>query len=137
MFGPFEFRFFICLCGDGMTVQLLSPHRRHLLWSAFVIHRISGILLALFLPLHFWVLSQALHDPAALDGFLYWTDFWYVKLAEYCLVFLLGAHFFGGLRLMALEALPWSSLQKTWAALALALSLIVATLFFLSAVNYG
>tara|TARA_B100000900_G_C20471172_1_gene671456 strand:- start:353 stop:715 length:363 start_codon:yes stop_codon:yes gene_type:complete len=120
-----------------MTTRILLAHRRHLLWSAFLIHRISGVLLALFLPLHFWILSQALHDPETLNGFLHWTDFWYVKLAEYGLVFLLGAHFFGGLRLMALEALPWSPSQKTWAALALALSFIIATLFFLSAVNYG
>ena len=126
-----------CLCGDNMTTRILLAHRRHLLWSAFLIHRISGVLLALFLPLHFWILSQALHDPETLNGFLHWTDFWYVKLAEYGLVFLLGAHFFGGLRLMALEALPWSPSQKTWAALALALSFIIATLFFLSAVNYG
>ena len=120
-----------------MTLSSLPAHRRHLLWSAFLIHRLSGVLLAVFLPLHFWVLSQALRDPEALDGFLKWTDFWYVKLAEYGLVFLLGAHLFGGLRLMALDALPWSPAQKTWAAAALALSFSVATLFFLSAVNYG
>lgn len=120
-----------------MTGRLLPAHRRHLLWLVFLIHRLSGLLLALFLPLHFWVLSKALHEPQALDGFLQWTDLWYVKLAEYGLVFLLGAHLFGGMRLMALEALPWSSAQKTWAAAALALSLSVASLFFLSAVGYG
>lgn len=120
-----------------MTGPVLSAHRRHLLWSAFLIHRVSGVLLAVFLPVHFWVLSQALHDPAALDGFLQWTDFWYVKLAEYGLVFLLGAHLFGGLRLMAFEVLPWTGAQKTWAAAALALSFSTATLFFFSAVGYG
>ena len=83
------------------------------------------------------MLSRALQDPAALEGFLKWTDLWYVKLGEYLLVFLLGAHFFGGLRLMALEALPWSNRQKTYAALAFSLSFILATLFLFSAVQYG
>ncbi|MEC7246212.1 MAG: succinate dehydrogenase, partial [Pseudomonadota bacterium] len=82
-------------------------------------------------------LSLALRDPAALDGFLSWTDFWYVKLAEYGLVFLLSVHFFGGLRLLALEWLPWSSRQKTYAASALAAGFALATSFFLSATIYG
>ena len=112
-----------------MISYSLAPHRRNLLWSAFLLHRLSGVCLALFLPLHFWVLSQALHNPAALEGFLEWTDLWYVKLGEYILVFLLGAHFFGGLRLKAFEALPWSNRQKTFAASAFALSFILATLF--------
>ena len=135
--GTFSDGFVLRLCGDSMISYSLAPHRRNLLWSAFLIHRLSGLCLALFLPLHFWVLSRALHDPAALEGFLKWTDLWYVKLGEYLLVFLLGAHFFGGLRLMAFEALPWSNRQKTFAALAFALSFISATLFLFSAVQYG
>ena len=115
----------------------LSGHRKQLLWFAFILHRISGLVLALFLPLHFWVLSLALRDPAALDGFLSWTDFWYVKLAEYGLVFLLSVHFWGGLRLLALEWLPWSARQKTYAATALAAGFALATSFFLSATIYG
>jgi len=115
----------------------LSGHRKQSLRFAFILHRISGLVLALFLPLHFWVLSLALRDPAALDGFLSWTDFWYVKLAEYGLVFLLSVHFFGGLRLLALEWLPWSSRQKTYAASALAAGFALATSFFLSATIYG
>jgi fumarate reductase subunit D len=115
----------------------LSGHRKQSLWFAFILHRISGLVLALFLPLHFWVLSLALRDPAALDGFLSWTDFWYVKLAEYGLVFLLSVHFFGGLRLLALEWLPWSARQKTYAATALAAGFALATSFFLTATIYG
>ena len=37
----------------------LSGHRKQSLWFAFIMHRISGLVLALFLPLHFWVLSLA------------------------------------------------------------------------------
>ena len=44
--------------------------RGHAGFLAFVAHRVSGIVLALFLPVHFFALSQALSDPRALDGFL-------------------------------------------------------------------
>lgn len=77
---------------------------------------------------------MALTNPKALDGFLHWADLPMVKLAEYGLVFLLAAHVFGGLRLMALEFLPWSPRQKTYAAAALAASFLISTSFFLSAV---
>ena len=91
---------------------MIRPHRTHALWYAFVLHRLSGIALALFLPLHFYMLSLALTDPAQLDGFLAFTDLLMVKCAEFALVFLLAVHMFGGLRLMALEFLPWSSRRK-------------------------
>ena len=115
----------------------LRPHRRHPLWLAFALHRASGLLLALFLPLHFGVLALALHDAARLDGFLAWTDYGIVKAAEFGLVFLLAIHMFGGLRLMAMEWLPpakgWSGRQKSLAAGAVAASLFVSGTFLLQA----
>ena len=44
--------------------------RSHPAWWAFLVHRLSGLALAAFLPLHFWALGQALHGEAALDAFL-------------------------------------------------------------------
>ena len=108
--------------------------RAHPLWVAYILHRLSGLALALFLPLHFWVLAMALTDPARLDGFLTLTQSGVVKLAEFGLVFLLAVHMFGGLRLMALEWLPWRPAQKTLAALAAAVSFLIAVLFLLQAV---
>lgn len=108
--------------------------RAHPLWLAYLLHRLSGLALALFLPLHFWVLALALTDPARLDGILAFTDLTAVKIAEFGLVFLLAVHMFGGLRLLAMEWLPWSAPQKTLAAAATAASFLVATLFFLQAV---
>ncbi|WP_299745144.1 succinate dehydrogenase [uncultured Tateyamaria sp.] len=108
--------------------------RVHPLWLAYILHRLSGLGLALFLPLHFWILSLALTNPALLDGFLALTDIGAVKLAEVGLVFLLAVHMFGGLRLMAMEWLPWTPPQKTLAAGATALSFLIATLFLMQAV---
>ncbi|MFP7572111.1 succinate dehydrogenase, cytochrome b556 subunit [Marivita sp. S2033] len=108
--------------------------RAHPLWLAYILHRLSGLALALFLPWHFWVLSMAVTDAARLDAFLTLTDMPLVKLAEFGLVFLLAVHFFGGLRLLALEWLPWSAPQKTWAAAAVAGSFLVSTTFLLRAI---
>ncbi len=112
---------------------MIRPHRQHPLWYAFLLHRVSGLLLALFLPAHFWLLSLAL-DPGALDRALAWTDLTVFKLAEFGLVFLLALHLFGGLRLLALEFLPWSGRQKTLAAAAVGLAALVSGSFLLQAV---
>lgn len=107
--------------------------RAHPLWLAYIVHRLSGVTLALFLPLHFWVLAMAATDRERLDGLLTLTASTVVKLAEFGLVFLLTVHMFGGLRLMAMEWLPWSAPQKTMAAAAVAIAFLIAILFFLQA----
>ena len=84
----------------------------------FMVHRLSGIALALFLPLHFWALGNALQ----LDGFLAWTEQPLVKAGEWAIVIALAAHLGGGLRVLALEFLPWRDWQKSLAAAAAALT---------------
>ena len=111
----------------------MKAHRRQPLYLAFLLHRLSGLGLALFLPLHFYVLGRALAGEAAFDAALGWTEAPLVKFAEFGLVFLLAVHFFGGLRLLALENLPWSNRHKTLAALAVALSFFIACGFLLRA----
>ena len=111
-----------------------GAHRGHPLWIAWLIHRLSGLALAVFLPVHFLMLGLALTGPAALDEALRWTDSPWAKAAETGLVLLLGLHLFGGLRLLALEFLPWSPRQKTFAAAAAALACAVSAGFLLSAV---
>ena len=111
----------------------MKPHRRQPLYLAFLLHRLSGLGLALFLPFHFYVLGLTLESEAALDGFLHWSEAPLVKFAEGGLVFLLAAHLFGGLRLLALENLPWRNTWKTLAALAAAGAFFVACGFLLRA----
>jgi fumarate reductase subunit D len=108
--------------------------RAHPLWLAYILHRLSGLLLALFLPFHFLVLSFALHNAARLDAFLTLAEIPVIKLSETALVFLLAVHMFGGLRLMALEWLPWSGVQKTWAASATAGAFFISFLFLMRAI---
>ena len=118
----------------GRDICMNALPRAHSLWLAYILHRMSGLALALFLPLHFWVLAMAMTDPARLDGFLNLTEAGIVKLAEFGLVFLLAVHMFGGVGLMAMEWLPWTPPQKTLAASAAAASFLIACLFILRAV---
>jgi len=110
---------------------MIPPHRQHPLWFAFLVHRLSGLALVLFLPGHFYVLGLAISDPLAFDRFLSWSEQPAVRAAEFGLVFLLSAHLFGGIRLIALEWLPWNPRQKTFAALSISASLLIAGCFLL------
>ncbi len=94
-----------------------------------MIHRLSGVALSIFLPVHFFVLGLAFHGGARLDGFLRWTDQPLVKLAEGGLVFLLTVHLLGGLRILVIENFAWSDGQKQLATLAAAASAVVAFIF--------
>ena len=109
-----------------------AAYRTHRGYAAFVIHRLSGVGLAAFLPLHFLALGTALNGEAALDGFLRWTDHPLLKLAETGLVLLLAAHLAGGLRLLAMEFLGWRDWQKTAIAGAAGFSLAAGLLFLLN-----
>lgn len=100
-------------------------------WAALV-HRLSGIALALFLPLHFWALAQALEGAAKLDGFLRWAEQPLVKFAEWGIVLLLATHLAGGLRVLALEFLPWRDWHKGLAAAAAGVALAVGLAFALA-----
>ena len=82
-------------------------NRGHAAYWAFLLHRVSGLLLALFLPLHFLALAQALRGAAALDAFLSWSQTPWVEASEVALVFLLAAHLTGGLRLLLVEFAGW------------------------------
>ena len=83
--------------------------RGHAGWWAFALHRLSGLGLALFLPVHFFVLGTALTGAAALDAVLAWTEQPFVQVSEVVLVFLLAAHMTGGLRLLLVEFGGWRS----------------------------
>jgi fumarate reductase subunit D len=102
--------------------------RAHPAYWAFVVHRVSGLLLTLFLPLHFWALSQAL-DAATLDRFLAWTREPAVRLTEAAIVIALAAHLAGGVRLLFVEFVGWrAEAQKSALALGAALVFLVGVL---------
>ncbi len=109
-------------------------HRNHATWWAFALHRVSGLLLALFLPVHFYVLGLALEGEAKLDGFLVWSQLPMVKLAEAGLIILLALHLTGGVRLLALEFAGWRDRQKTLGAVSGGLSFAAGLLFLINGI---
>jgi len=102
-----------------------------------LVHRLSGIALAVFLPLHFWALGQALQGEARLESFLRWTDQPLVKASEWAIVLLLAVHLTGGVRVLIIEFLPWRDWQKTLAAVAAAMALAIGLMFALSSSAHG
>lgn len=99
------------------------------LWIAALVHRLSGIALAAFLPLHFLALGLAIDGEARLNAFLAWANQPMVKLAEAGLVFLLGIHLLGGLRILLIETLGWRPGQGRIAVIAGAAAAALALVF--------
>ena len=104
-------------------------HRGSALWVAALVHRLSGLALAIFLPLHFLALGLAIDGEARLDSFMRWSDQALVKLAEGGLVFLLTVHLLGGLRVLVIENFAWRDGQKQLATIAAAVSVVIAFIF--------
>ncbi len=111
-----------------------TAHRNHPHYWAFILHRVSGVGLALFIPIHFYVLGLGIESAAALDQFLSWTQYPLVKAAETVLVILLAAHLTGGLRLMALEFFGTRESSRAAVAVGGGLSLAVGLIFLLNVV---
>jgi len=109
-----------------------AGHRRSRLWIAFLVHRLSGLALACFLPLHFLMLGTALRGEAQLEALLRWTANPLVKFAEAGLVFLLSVHLFGGLRVLVVENLTWRAEQRPIAIAALIIAAVAAIAFIIS-----
>jgi len=104
--------------------------RGHAGWLAFAVHRLTGVLLILFLPVHFWTLGLALNGEQALDGALRWYQMPIFKFGEWALVLCLALHMAGGLRLLWIEFAQWRGLRLRWIAVGSVLSLAVSLVFF-------
>ena len=111
---------------------MIRGHEEAGYWASSA-QRVTGVLLALFLPAHFWVLGLAIESEARLDGFLRWTESPAVKFAEAGLVILLVVHLVGGLRLLMIEFLPWKDWQGRLVDYGGGLSLAVGLLFLVGA----
>ena len=120
--------------GSRLSVGRGRRLDNHPAYWAFVLHRFSGLVLALFLPAHFYVLALAIEGEGRLDAFLSWTDDPWVKFSEAALMVLLAAHMTGGLRLLAIEFLPWRDWQKTLIVCAFGAALLTGAAFLANAV---
>jgi fumarate reductase subunit D len=120
------------LPAKGRVAAHTRPPRADAGYLGFAVHRVSGVLLALFLPVHFWALGLA-RDQPRFDAFLAWTQQPVLKVAETVLVMLLAVHLAGGLRVLAIELLPWHPWQKAAVSLSAAFGVAAGLLFLLNA----
>ena len=101
---------------------------------ASLLHRLAGIALAIFLPLHFWALSAALDGADFLDRFLKITNTPLVKFAEGGIVVALSLHMALGLRVLAIEFVPVRERTRVAISICLAAAFAVGLAFLLNVV---
>ena len=101
---------------------------------AALLHRLAGLTLAIFLPIHFLALATALNGADALESFLRATSHPLIKLAEGVIVVALALHMALGLRVLAIEFLPVREHTRLAVSLCLAAALAVGLVFLLNVV---
>lgn len=114
------------------AVGITRASRAHAGFAAAIVHRLSGLALALFLPLHFLSLGLAF-EQEAFAGFIAWSNNPLVKLSEALLVTALAVHFAGGLRLLAIEFFGLTRAQSFWIGCSFAVGIGAGLLFLLRA----
>ncbi|MBI3436682.1 MAG: succinate dehydrogenase [Proteobacteria bacterium] len=112
---------------------MMRVSRRQPGFIAAILHRLSGLALAIFLPVHFLTLATALRGADALDAFLAVAAHPAVKASELALIIAMAVHLTLGLRVLAIEFLDFR--EKTLAALSAccAIALCVGLAFLISA----
>ena len=111
----------------------MKQSQKHISYFSFIAHRVSGLLLAIFLPFHFLVLGLAIDHQNQLDTMLKWTDQPLVKIAEWGLVVLLALHLGFGLRILLIEYTPWKGTRKPLIVLGSVAAVIVSAIFLIRA----
>jgi fumarate reductase subunit D len=101
-------------------------------YVAALLHRLAGLALAIFLPIHFLALATALNGADALDAFLNITQTPVLKFAEAVIVVALALHMTLGLRVLAIEFLPIREHTIVTVSVCLAAALAVGLLFLLN-----
>jgi fumarate reductase subunit D len=111
--------------------MIRNPHLKPGFLAA-MLHRLSGIALAVFLPLHFVALGTALSGADSLQSFLGVTHNGLVRVAEWGLVTALGLHLALGIRVLAMEFFAVRERGAIVVSACVACSLTVGLLFLLN-----
>src|SRR3954451_2460144 len=115
----------------GLSPMIRNPHLKPGFLAA-MLHRLSGIALAIFLPMHFIALGMALSGADSLQSFLGVTHNAFVRTAEWGLVTALGLHMALGLRVLAIELFAVRERSALVVSACVACSLTVGLLFLLN-----
>jgi fumarate reductase subunit D len=108
-----------------------APHRQPGFVAA-LLHRLAGLALAVFLPIHFLALGTALDGADAFDSFFRATDTPLVKFAEGGIVVALALHLALGVRVLAIEFVPAREHTRVAVSICLAAAAGVGLMFLLN-----
>lgn len=97
-----------------------------------IMHRMSGMVLFLMLPLLLWALSQSVHSQASYTALAGMLQHWLWKLFLIALSCAFFHHFFAGLRHLAMDVHWMTSLQKARISSRLVLGLDVLSVIALA-----
>jgi succinate dehydrogenase subunit D len=111
--------------------MIRASHRQRGFVAA-MLHRFSGIALAIFLPLHFLALATALNGAGAFDSFLALTRQPLIAFLEWCIVLALVIHLTLGLRVLAVEFFDFREKTLLPLSACLAAALAVGLVFALN-----
>ena len=85
----------------GIAAEVrLNPHSGSIAWG---LHRISGLILLLYLALHLWALGSATGGKAAFDDRMQGFEGPLFELLESLVVLIAAFHMFNGLRVIAVD----------------------------------
>src|ERR1700733_9704068 len=115
----------------GVSRMIRNPHLKPGFLAA-MLHRLSGIALAVFLPLHFIALGTALSGADSFQSFLGVTHNGFVRVAEWGLVTALGMHMALGIRVLAIEFLAVREGGAIVVSACVACSITIGLLFLLN-----
>jgi fumarate reductase subunit D len=118
-----------------MTIasETFRASRRKPGFLAAALHRLSGVALAVFLPLHFLTLGSALAGADRFESVLALTRNPWVKAAEWGLVSALALHMALGLRVLAIEFWGFRERTAVTVSAACAFSFVAGLIFLMSA----
>ena len=111
---------------------MISASHKQSGYLAALLHRLAGLALAIFLPIHFLALASALNGADALDEFINVTQTPVLKVAEAVIVVAFALHMALGLRVLAIEFLPIREPTRVVVSVCLAAALAVGLLFVLN-----
>ena len=85
----------------GIVAELrLNPHSGSVAW---ILHRVSGVILVIYLALHLWGLGSAAGGEAAFDNRMRTFSGPVFDLFEALVVLIAAFHMFNGLRIIAVD----------------------------------
>lgn len=74
---------------------------------AFILHRLSGVALALYLLLHVFDISLVMYGPVAFDRFLALYHQWPFRIGLILVMAAVVYHAFNGLRIILMDFTSW------------------------------